>query len=43
MFAKNSFEVEQILKENRALKERIAILEPRPDFNPGQSLESLGL
>lgn len=43
MFAKKSFEVEQLVKENQALKQRIAILEPRPSFTPGQSLESLGL
>ena len=44
MFAKKSFEDEQLVKENQALKQRIAILEPQLyGSNVHRSMESLGL
>lgn len=44
MFAKKSFEFEQIAKENQALKQRISVLEPQLyGSNVHRSMESLGL
>ena len=44
MFAKKSFEFEQISKENQALKQRIGVLEPQLyGANLPRSMESLGL
>jgi hypothetical protein len=42
MFAKDSYEIEKLQKENRFLKERVAVLDKSVN-SPGRSLESLGL
>lgn len=42
MFAKDAYEIEKLQKENRFLKERVAVLDKSVN-SPGRSLESLGL
>ena len=42
MFAKDAYEIEKLQKENRFLKERVAVLDKSVN-SPGRSLDSLGL